>query len=71
MGIRRVGAAIVEVTAPDGSRELWAAAVEHSKAVAAVQPLLPPGYVAKLSNQKHQRTSRTMGFRYGEVRKVQ
>jgi hypothetical protein len=71
MGIRRVGVAVVEVTTPDGSRELWAAATEHSKAVAAVQRLLPPGYVAKLSNLKYRRSSRVKGFHYGEVRKVE
>jgi hypothetical protein len=63
---------ITEVTAPDGSREFWVAAVEHSKAVAAVRRKLPPGYSAKLlPGQGYQRTSRTTGFHYGQVQKIQ
>jgi hypothetical protein len=72
MGLKRVGMPIVEVIAPDGSRELWVAAVEHSKAVAAVRRKLPPGHIAKLRTaQGYRRNSRMEGFHYGQVRKIQ
>ena len=70
MGRARVRMPMVEVVAPDGRWELWAAAVERSRAVSAVQQTLPVGYVAKPSSQRLSVSSRMGGCRYGEVRKV-
>ena len=44
---------LVEVTAPDGSKSLWAAiAIPHKEAVAAVKKMIPPGYIVELSVRK-------------------
>jgi hypothetical protein len=70
--IRRVGMPRVEVVAPDGSREIWVVAVEHSKALDAVKRKLPLGYTARLvSGSEYQRTSRMKGLHYGQMRKIE
>ena len=71
MAITRVAMPMVEVTAPDGSKELWAAAMSHAEAVAAVQKAVPPGFTAKSSNRRLPVGPRLEGFRHGEVRKVE
>ena len=38
---------MVEVTAPDGGKSLWVAAVAKARAVAAVTGVLPANYVAR------------------------
>ena len=65
------GMPMVEVVAPDGTTELWAAAVAHRVAVAVVQKAVPEGYVARATNRRLPVSPRLDGFRPGEVRKVQ
>ena len=44
---------IVEVTAPDGAKSLWAAvAIPHSEAVAEVKKIIPHDHTAELSVRK-------------------
>jgi hypothetical protein len=59
---------VVEVTAPDGSKSLWAAAVPHDAALAAVQVVIPANQVATLSKLQLTLSPR-YGFRPGEVRR--
>src|SRR5258705_3325487 len=47
-----VGMPMVEVTAPDGSKSLWAAAVAPGSAVDAVKKMIPPNHLAILSNRR-------------------
>jgi hypothetical protein len=61
---------LVEVTAPDGSKSLWVAAVSEASAVAAVKQVIPPNYVAALSRQRLTITRRSEVLRPGEVRRV-
>jgi hypothetical protein len=61
---------IVEVTAPDGSKSLWVAAVAKANAVAAVKEVIPPNYVAALARQRLTITRKSEILRPGEVRKV-
>jgi hypothetical protein len=65
------GMPMVEVVAPDGTTELWAAAVAHRVAVPVVQKTVPEGYVARAMNRRLPVSPRLDGFRPGEVRKVQ
>jgi hypothetical protein len=46
------GIPLVEVTAPDGSKSLWVAAVSHEAALGAVKQVIPPDYVAALLRQR-------------------
>lgn len=62
---------MVEVTAPDGSKEFWVAAVPHKDAVAAVQKAIPAGYGAELSLRRLPFGPKLEGLRAGEVRKVE
>jgi hypothetical protein len=66
-----VGMPMVEVVAPDGRTELWAAAVAHSEAVAAVQTAVPEGYIARATNRRLLVGPKLEGFRRGEVRRVE
>ena len=66
-----VGMPMVEVVAPDGTIELWAAAVAHSEAVAAVQKVIPADYVARSTSRRVPVSPKLEGFRRGEVRKVE
>ena len=43
---------MVEVVAPDGTTELWVAAVAHRVAVAVVQKAVPEGYIARATNRR-------------------
>ena len=65
-----VGMPMVEVVAPDGSKSLWAAAVTHDDAVAAVKKAIPADHVAKLSNRRITLNHRMEGLRLGQVCKV-
>jgi hypothetical protein len=62
---------MVEVTAPDGTKSVWAAAVAPSAAVEAVKKMIPPDYVATLSNRRLPIGPQSQGMRRGEVRKVE
>jgi len=61
---------VVEVTAPDGSRSLWAAAVAPENAVAVVAMLIPASHVATLSRRRLTLSRRSDELRPGEVRRV-
>ena len=65
------GMPMVEVTAPDGSKSLWAAAVAPSAAVRAVNKMIPPNHVARLLDQRLPISPQTEGMRRGDVRKVE
>jgi hypothetical protein len=66
-----VGIPMVEVVTPDGTKELWAAAMAHDDAVAAVQRAIPADRVARLTNRRLPIGGRLEGIRYGEVRRVE
>ena len=61
---------MVEVIAPDGQKSLWVAAVAKANAVAAVKEVIPPNYVAVLSERRLTITRKSVVLRRGEVRKV-
>jgi hypothetical protein len=60
---------MVEVVAPAGSKEFWAAAVPHKDAVAAVQKAIPADYKAELSLWRLP-VSPKLELSHGEVRKL-
>jgi hypothetical protein len=60
---------LVEVTAPNGQKSLWVAAVEDANAVAAVKQVIPPSYVAALLQQRL--TIKAEILQPGEVRRVE
>jgi hypothetical protein len=64
------GIPLVEVTAPNGQKSLWVAAVEDANAVAVVKQVIPPNYVAALSRQRLTITRKAEILRPGEVRRV-
>jgi hypothetical protein len=66
----RTGMPLVEVTAPDGNKSLWVAAVAKANAVAAVKQVIPPNYVAALSRLRLTITRKAEILRPGEVRRV-
>jgi len=53
-GMRKVhvGMPMIEVTAPDGSKSLWAAAMAQGAAIEAVKKMIPPNHVATLLNRR-------------------
>src|SRR5258706_6695386 len=59
---------MVEVTAPDGGKSLWVAAVAKADAVAAVEGVIPANFVATLSRRRLTLTRNAL--RPGEVRRV-
>ena len=61
---------VVEVIAPDGRKTLWVAAVAMANAVAAVKEVIPPNYVAVLSERRLTITRKSVVLRRGEVRRV-
>ena len=61
---------IVEVTAPDGRKSLWAAAVPPDDAVAAVTEVIPANHIAALSGHRLTLNRGLGGFRPGEVRRI-
>ena len=64
------GIPIVEVTAPDGSKSLWVAAVARDHAVAAVAEVIPANHAATLSRNRLTLNRRSDGLRPGEVRRI-
>jgi hypothetical protein len=64
------GIPIVQVTAPDGSKSLWAAAVARDNAVAAVAEVIPANHVATLSRHRLTLNRSLDGLRPGEVRRI-
>ena len=61
---------MVEVIAPDGSRELWAVASGRHHAVGIVQKLAPPGHIAKASYIRVPMTKELECLKWGEARRV-
>jgi hypothetical protein len=61
---------IVEVTAPDGQKSLWVAAVARANAVAAVKQVIPTNYVAVLSERRLTLAEKSEALRRGEVRRI-
>jgi hypothetical protein len=64
------GMPLVDVTAPDGTKSVWAAAVSLRHAVAAVRQLIPADHVAELSN-KRLPTDMLPWARRGDVRRIE
>ena len=69
-GLQQRDIPLVEVTAPDGSRSLWAAAVAPENAVAVVAMLVPASHVAKLSRRRLTLSRKSDELQLGEVRRV-
>ena len=67
----RTGMPMVEVTAPDGTKSLWAAAIAPSAAVEAVKKMIAPDHVATLSSERLPIGPQTEGMRRGQVRKIE
>jgi hypothetical protein len=61
---------MVEVTAPDGRKSLWVAAVARANAVATVERKLPPNWRVALSERRLTLTRKADVLRRGEVRMV-
>jgi hypothetical protein len=61
---------IVEVTAPDGQKSLWVAAVARANAVAAVKQVIPTNYIPVLSERRLTLTRKSEVLRRGEVRRI-
>ena len=61
---------VVDVTAPDGTKSLWAAAVAPENAVPVVAMLIPASYVATLSKVRLKLRRKSDELRPGEVRRV-
>jgi hypothetical protein len=70
MANTRAAIPMIEVVAPDGSKEFWAAAVPYKDAVAAVQKAIPADYKAELSLWRLPVSLKLERLRPGEVRKV-
>jgi hypothetical protein len=66
----RLAISAVEVITPDGTKSLWAVALPHSEAVAAVRKVIPPDHYAELSIRRVDRSRKLVGLRRGEVRKI-
>jgi hypothetical protein len=64
------GIPIVEVTAPNGNKSLWVAAVARANAVAAVGKEIPANHIATLSRHRLTLNRRSDGLRPGEVRRI-
>ncbi len=61
---------IVQVTAPDGNKSLWVAAVARDNAAAAVAEVIPANHIATLSRHRLTLKRRLDGLRPGEVRRI-
>ena len=61
---------IVEVTAPDGSKSLWVAAVARDNAVAAVAKEIPANHIPTLSRHRLTLNRRSPSLQPGEVRRI-
>jgi hypothetical protein len=67
----RIVISTVEVITPDGTESLWAVALPHSEAVAAVSKVIPPDHIAELSILRSlQSSAKLKSLRPGEVRKI-
>ena len=67
----RIVVSTVEVITPDGTKSLWAVAVPHTKAIAAVRKVIPPDHIAQLSIIRSLQNSATLrGLLPGEARKI-
>jgi hypothetical protein len=67
----RIVVSTVEVITPDGIKSLWAVALPHREAVAAVRKVIPPDHIAELSILRSLHSSAKLrGLRPGEVRKI-
>jgi len=64
------GMPMVEVTAPDGSKELWAVASARHYAVGIVQKLVPPGHIARPSSSRVPMSEEMESLNWGEARRV-
>jgi hypothetical protein len=63
---------IVEVTAPDGAKSLWAAiAIAHKEAVAAVKKRIPKSHTAELSVRRFPSGIKLNGARPGDVIRIE
>jgi hypothetical protein len=63
---------VVEVTAPDGSKSLWAAiAIPHKEAVAEVKKIIPPSHTAELSVRKFPFGLKLDGANPGDIRQIE
>jgi hypothetical protein len=63
---------IVEVTAPDGTKSLWAAvSIPHKDAVAAVKDKIPANHAAELSMRRLPQGLKIDGARKGEVIRIE
>jgi hypothetical protein len=69
-GARADGIPVVAVTAPDGRKSLWAAAVAPDKAVAAVAEVISQNHVATLTTHRLTVSRRSEELRPGEVRRI-
>jgi hypothetical protein len=67
---RTDGIPIVLVTAPDGRKSLWLAAVAPDDAVAAVAKIIPANHVATLTRHRLTPSRKSDELRPGEVRRV-
>jgi hypothetical protein len=61
---------IVEVTAPNGSKSLWVAAVARNNAVAAVAEVIPANHFARLSRHRLTPNRKSASLQPGEVRRI-
>jgi hypothetical protein len=67
----RIVVCTVEVITPDGTKSLWAVALPHRKAVAAVRAVMPPDHIAELSILRSLHSSAKLrGLLPGEIRKI-
>jgi hypothetical protein len=61
---------LVEVTGPDGYRELWAVASSYEEAVGIVQRLIPEGFTATPSTRRLPAGMKIEGLSWGEARRI-
>jgi hypothetical protein len=61
---------LVEVTGPDGHRELWAVASPYEEAVGIVQKLIPEGFTVSPSTRRLPAGMKIEGLSWGEARRI-
>ena len=62
---------MVEVVRPDGTKELWAVAAPHDRAVMIVQQHVPPGSAVYPTHRRLPFSTKMQGLRPLEARKVE
>jgi hypothetical protein len=68
----RLALAVVEVTAPDGSKSLWVAySVPHGQAIAAVKGTVPADHIAELSIRRAPPGLAFEGARPGDIIRIE